>query len=46
MGILNTDLMRHPANWVIVTLMVVLGGLAMQFVLAAATTATASPSDA
>ena len=35
---LNVELMRHPANWVVVTLMVILASMMLSFLTKAATT--------
>jgi hypothetical protein len=33
MGIINFNLLKHPMNWVIVTLMVLIAGIAAHFIL-------------
>lgn len=31
--LINWDLMKHPMNWIIVILMVLIGGIALHFIL-------------
>lgn len=41
--VLNLELMRHPANWIVVTLMFLFASLAIRFVMSAASLAPPTP---
>lgn len=41
--IINVELMSHPANWVVVTLMFLLGSFAIRFVTQAAQVSSDNP---